>query len=109
MKHRLSVFGAAALFSLFGAVPTAHADESMYLQQIRQPNKVFISATNSQLLKLGYAACGAMRSALNQGMSMSSARSQADQAVAQTAYAMGLGSDRATNMNITQEAEGNLC
>lgn len=108
MKFRPFVVAIAAAALLVSA-PTAHADEGMYLQQIRQPNKLFIEVTNSQLLKLGYAACGAMRSAMNAGMSMASARAQADQTVAQTANVMGLESDLASNMHITEEAENNLC
>lgn len=109
LKIRFGSVVAAVMMALLGTAPTALADENSYLQQMRQPNKVFIRVTNNQLLKLGYAACSAMRSAINAGMSMAQARSQGDGAVAQLAYAMGLESDRATNMNITQEAEGNLC
>lgn len=109
MKFRVGVATGAALLGLLGAAPTAHADESMYLQQVREPNKLFISVTNRQLLTLGYAACDAMRSAIKGGMSMAHARAQADQTVARTAHSMGLESDRASNMNITQEAEHNLC
>ena len=91
------------------AAPVAHADQNMYLQQIREPNRLFITITNSQLLRLGYVACDTMRVNINGGMSMAQARGQADKAVAQGAYSMGLESDRASNMNITSAAEDNLC
>lgn len=89
--------------------PTARAAENGYLRQLRQPNMLFISATDRQLLALGRTACNAMRSALDAGAPIARARSQADQAVAMAAHAMGLESDRASNMHITEEAERHLC
>lgn len=95
--------------TVLGSAPSAQADENMYLQQIRQPNKLFITITNSQLIQLGLIACETMRVNINGGMSMAQARGLADKAVAQAAYSMGLESDRASNMNITSAAEDNLC
>lgn len=109
MKLRIVATLVLALFGLVLAASPAQADEGTYLQQIRQPNQVFITVTNAQLLKLGYVGCGAMRAAINSGTSMANARGQADQAIAQAANTMGLESDRATVMNITEEAEHNLC
>lgn len=108
---RLVAVAVAALVGAIGAAPIAHADESMYLSQIRQPNKLFTSLTNDQLLRLGYVACNAIRVNMANGMSMASARNQADQAVASSATGqMGLSSiDRASAMHITEEAEHNLC
>jgi hypothetical protein len=98
-----------ACTAALGVAAPAQADENMYLQQIRQPNRVFIDVSNSQLLRLGYVACEVMQSKLNGGLPISGARSFSDKAVAQTAYAMGLESDRATNMAITEFAEDYLC
>lgn len=108
---RFGVLAVALVVGVFGPVPVAHADESMYLQQIRQPNKLFVSVTNAQLLRLGYVACDSIRVNMNNGMSMASARNQADQAVASSATGeLGLSYiDRASVMHITEEAEHNLC
>ena len=45
MKHRLGGFGAAALLSLFGAVPIAHADGSI--------QSFFAALDSAQILQLG--------------------------------------------------------
>lgn len=104
-----SALTVSATIAALGIAAPAHADENMYFQDIRQPNQLFISVTDSQLLTLGYTACNAMTASIKNGMSMGSARAQADTAVAQAAYSMGLESDRASNMNITEAAENNLC
>lgn len=98
-----------ACIAALGLAAPAQADENLYLEQMRQPNRVFIDVSNGQLLRLGYVACDVMQSKLNSGLPISSARSYSDKAVAQTAYSMGLESDRATNMFITEVAEDYLC
>jgi len=45
MKYRLGLFGAAALFSLFGAAPIAHADGSI--------QSFFAALDSAQILQLG--------------------------------------------------------
>jgi len=69
------------------AAPVASADQNMYLNELQ--GKLFVSLTNNQALHLGNAACGAMGSAINSGMSMGNARHQGDLAVANAAQADG--------------------
>lgn len=98
----------ASITALSAAIP-AHADNNTFLQQMHKPNMVFIAISDSQLLRLGYVACDVMQTKLDSGLPISNARSYSDQAVAQAAYAMGLESDRATTMHITEAAEDFLC
>ncbi len=103
---------ALAVFISFAAVsfaPPAQADEGLYLQQIREPGKLFVQVTDSQLLKLGYLACEVMQSKIASGSPIPNARSASDKAVASAMYSMGVDVDRASFMNITQDAEDYLC
>ena len=102
----LIAFASVAALSF---APAAHADESTYLQQVLGNMPIDIGATNSQLLKLGYAACNTMQASTNSGLSVPQARSQADKAVTLAVRNMGLQPDLAGTMIITQEAERHLC
>ena len=102
----LIAFASVAALSV---APAAIADDSVYLQQMREPGKLFIEVTNSQLLTLGNIACEVMRSKVSEGLSIAVARSYSDKAVASTMNSMGLDVDRASFMNITQDAEDYLC
>ena len=107
-------FGAvvvAAVVGMLGVAPLANADESTYLNQMRQKNKLFVALTNDQLIRLGYVACKTMRTSMSSGNSVATARSHSDQAVASTATGiLGLSQlDRASAMHITQDAEDYLC
>jgi len=86
------------------ALPTA-----AYLNQIRQSNKLFVNMTDEQLLELGAVACESIAS--NGTVDAAAARSAADQAVAAAATGrLGLPSiDRASVMNIVQDASAYLC
>ena len=77
----------AATGFMLCAAPVASADQNMYLNELQ--GKLFVSLTNNQALQLGNAACGAMRSAINSGMSIGKARHQGDLAVANAAQADG--------------------
>ena len=113
MNRRIVCIGAAnvtALSILWAAAPAAHADESMFLQQAQAERTITdMGASTSQLLKLGYLACDVMRSHITSGTSMAIARSWADKAVGQAASGFGLEINRAGVMNLTTEAENNLC
>ena len=85
----------------------AFADQSTYLEELQ--GKLFVTLTTGQALQLGSAACGAMRAAINSGMSMGKARHQGDLAVANEANQIGVGVDLASAMHITEAAEHNLC
>jgi hypothetical protein len=85
----------------------ASADQNMYLNELQ--GKLFVSLTNNQALQLGNAGCGAMRSAINSGMSMGKARHQGDLAVANAAQQIGIDIDLASAMHVTEAAEHNLC
>ncbi|MCP9276992.1 hypothetical protein [Mycolicibacterium arenosum] len=100
-----------ALIGLLGAAPPAIADEGLYLNQMRQKNKLFVDLTNEQLLQLGYVACKAMQTSLRSGTSIAIARGQSDRSVASAATdSLGLSDiDRASVMHITQDAEDFLC
>lgn len=89
------------------ATPSALADQNMYLNELQ--GKLFVSLTNNQALQLGNAACGAMRSGINSGMSMGNARHQGDLAVAAAADQLGINIDLASAMHVTEAAEHNLC
>jgi hypothetical protein len=109
---RMKIASALAVVTGFAAVglaAPAHADESMYLQEMREPNKLFVQITDSQLLRLGYLACEVMRSKIADGLPMSGARSFSDKAVASAMNSMGVDVDRASYMHITQDAEDFLC
>lgn len=80
-----------------GVAPAAFADQNMYLNELQ--GKLFVSLTANQATQLGNAACGAIRSGINAGMSMGSARHQGDLAVAAAANQLG----------ISKAAEHNLC
>ncbi len=95
--------------ALLGAAPVATADEDTFLDQIRQKNKLSMSATNGQLLRLGYVACQTMTVSINNGTTMGSARHAADDAVAAEANRMGLQPNMPSVMHITQDAEDYLC
>ena len=97
----------AATIFMVCAAPVASADQNMYLNELQ--GKLFVSLTNNQALQLGNAACGAMRSAINSGMSMGKARHQGDLAVANAAQQIGIDIDLASAMHVTEEAEHNLC
>lgn len=109
---RFVAVAVAAMVAMLGATaPLANADESVYLNQIRQKNKLFVDLTNDQLIRLGYVACKTLQASISSGMTVGNARSQADQAVASSATG-GLGLsyiDRASVMHITQDAEDYLC
>ena len=111
MVIRFGAVVVAAMLGMLSTAPLANADESTYLNQIHQKNKLFVVLTDDQLLRLGYVACETLRASTSSGMSLGSARSQADQSVASTATGrLGLSSiDRASVMNITQDAEDYLC
>lgn len=101
-------FAALAAAGLaLGAPPTAFADQNMYLNELQ--GKLFVSLTANQALQLGNAACGAIRSGINSGMSMGSARHQGDLAVAAAADQLGISIDQASAMHVTEAAEHNLC
>jgi len=107
-------FGAvvvAAVVGMLGVAPLANADESTYLNQMRQKNKLFVALTNDQLIQLGYVACKIMRSSVSSGTSVAIARSHSDKAVAATARGtLGVRDiDLASVMHITQDAEDYLC
>lgn len=111
MIARASAVLVAGVLCMLGAAPLAIADESTYLNQMRQQRKLHVDLTNSQLLRLGYVACEALRAGVSSGMSLGKARAQADRAVAATATGrLGLSYiDRASVMHITQDAEDYLC
>lgn len=108
---RIGTVVVAAAVGMLGAAPPANADESLYLNQIRQKNKLFTDLTNDQLIRLGYVACRTMQDSTSAGIPLPSARSRSDQAVASAATeGLGLPSiDRASVMHITQDAEDYLC
>jgi hypothetical protein len=89
--------------------PVAIADQSMYLNELHGAHTLFVPLTDSQALQLGNAACGAMRSGINSGMSMANARHQGDLAVANAAQQIGIDIDEASTMHVTEAAEHNLC
>ena len=103
--------GTAAVGTAIGlmlcAAPVASADQNMYLNELQ--GQLFVPLTNNQALQLGNAGCGAMRSAINSGMSMGKARHQADLAVANAAQQIGITIDLASAMHVTEAAEHNLC
>lgn len=88
-----------------GFAAPAHADENSYLQEVRATTSSLFSASSSQLLQLGYVACGA----LSGGPHTPQAKLQADQSVAQAAYNMGLMTGLAGSRFITDAADNNLC
>lgn len=102
-----AVVATIAIGLMLCAAPIASADQNMYLNELQ--GKLFVSLTNNQALQLGNAACGAMRSAINSGMSMGKARHQGDLAVANAAQQIGIDIDLASAMHVTEEAENNLC
>ena len=104
---RTCLTAVAATGFMLCAAPVASADQNMYLNELQ--GKLFVSLTNNQALQLGNAACGAMRSAINSGMSMGKARHQGDLAVANAAQQIGIDIDLASAMHVTEEAENNLC
>ncbi|MGO9654688.1 hypothetical protein [Mycobacterium sp.] len=106
---RTCLIAVAATGFLLCAAPVASADQSMYLNELQGKGKLFVSLTNDQALQLGNAACGAMRSAINSGMSMGNARHQGDLAVANAAQQGGIDIDLASAMHVTEAAENNLC
>lgn len=110
MKRRVApALVALASVAALSFAPAAHADENLYLQQMREPGKLFVGVTNNQLLRLGYVACDVMRSTTASGLPISAGRSASDKAVASMMNSMGLAVDRASFMNITQDAEDYLC
>lgn len=102
MRARIAVvFATLTSFSSVLLSAPAHADENTYLQQMRQPNSLFMDVSDSQLLRLGYVACQAMMN----GQSMA----QAHAAVSQTAVGMGLSPNMGSVNSIVNEASGYLC
>ncbi len=94
----------ASICSISFAAP-AQADENSYLQQVRSTTSRLFSASNSQLLQLGYTACAAF----GDGPHTPQTSLQADDAVARTAYAMLLMTGLAGSRHITDAADNNLC
>jgi Protein of unknown function (DUF732) len=109
ISTRVGLIAVAATGFLLCVAPVASADQSMYLNELHGAHKLFVPLTNDQALQLGNAACGAMRSGINSGMSMANARHQGDLAVANAAQRIGIDIDLASEMNVTQAAENNLC
>lgn len=99
------IAGIAAL--LLFAAPAAHADQQHYLSEVQ--SKVRAPLTDAQALKLGNAACAAIRDGINSGLSMGKARSQADQAVGYASQSLGVGLTEADGMNLVNIAEQQLC
>ncbi len=84
----------------------AHADENGYLQQVRSTTSRLFSASDSQLLQLGYVACQAFGS----GPHTPQTSLLADEAVAKAAYYnMGLRTGLPGSRFITDAADNNLC
>ena len=107
---RVGAVVVAAVVGMLGVAPLANADESTYLNQMRQKNKLFVDLTNDQLIRLGYVACKTMRASISSGTSVAIARSHSDKAVASTAGTLGVSDiDLASVMHITQDAEDYLC
>ncbi len=98
---------AAALVSVsaIGLATPAHADEDGYLQQVRSTTSRLFSASNSQLMQLGYVAC----QGFGGGPHTPQTSLQADNAVAKAAYDMGLMTGLAGSRFITDAADDNLC
>ena len=96
------VSGLAISAALSFAAP-AQADEGVYLQQVRSTTSRLFSASDFQLLQLGYVACQAL------GGGQTSL--EADDAVARAAYYMAprLMTGLAGSRFITDAADDNLC
>jgi hypothetical protein len=104
MKRRVITVG--FVISALAFAPVAQADESGYLQQVRSTTSGLFSASDSQLLQLGYAACRAFGS----GPHTPQTSLQADEAVAKFAYYnMGFRTGLAGSRFITDAADNNLC
>lgn len=104
MKRPTVVIAVVAATVVFA--PVAHAGENGYLQQVRATTSDLFSASDSQLLQLGYVACQAFGS----GPHTPQTSLQADEAVAKFAYyKMGLRTGLAGSRFITGAADDNLC
>jgi len=98
---------AAALAAAIAFAPAALADESMYLQEVRE--KVTTPLTAAQAVSLGNTACAAMRAAIDRGTSFGQARHEADQAVGEAQQQMGLSMSLPDGMFLVEAAEHQLC
>jgi hypothetical protein len=91
---------------MLATAPVAHADESGYLQQVQSTTTGLFSASNAQLLQLGYIACAAFGDLPHTPQNSL----LADEAVARAAYQQwGLRTGLPGSRFVTDAADDHLC
>ncbi len=102
----IPVVGSLAVGVFLGTAPPAHADESGYLEQVRSTTSRIFSASNAQLLQLGYIACAAFGDLPHTPQNSL----LADEAVARAAYEKwGLMTYMPGSRFVTDAADNHLC
>lgn len=105
-----TIFVTAPLTALAAVLiaPAAWADENQYLTQVANSH-LSVVLTPSEAISLGNSACQTVRSAVANGMSLGTARAEADQAVGYAQQKMGLGLNEADGSHLVDAAVDQLC